>query len=273
MNGEGGITEGKEYYSTGREPFGIGRIDVLTVTRRAGFLARRSSGREKASFLFTAAGRMRYRFSGTGEELSAPAGTLVYIPRGAVHTSVYETDACVRIVQFVIPEGETPAYLTRPMIAALPDAQELMDSFFPPAADEGDRGLYCRYRLYGLLFRLSCGAQASPDGRQCLLPALTAMQTRWAEKRTVGEYARMCGMSETSFRRKFREAMGCSPVEYRNAIRLSEARARLMSGEYTVTEAAEAAGIENLSYFGRIYRARYGHMPSGSAERSSASDV
>jgi len=68
-------------------------------------------------------------------------------------------------------------------------------------------------------------------------------------------------MSEVNFRRLFREYTGMSPIDYRNDLRLKNARAMLASGEYNVTEAAEASGFSNLPFFIRLYKKKFGHTP------------
>ena len=68
-------------------------------------------------------------------------------------------------------------------------------------------------------------------------------------------------MSEVNFRRMFKEYTGRSPIEYRNDIRLSRARAMLLSREFNVAETAEICGFSNLSFFIRLYKKRFGHTP------------
>ena len=68
-------------------------------------------------------------------------------------------------------------------------------------------------------------------------------------------------MSEVSFRRNFKEFTGKAPLEYRNDIRLNNAKIMLQSGQYTVSETAEACGFSNLSFFTRLYKNKYGHTP------------
>jgi transcriptional regulator GlxA family with amidase domain len=68
-------------------------------------------------------------------------------------------------------------------------------------------------------------------------------------------------MSETAFRRSFREYTGLSPVEYRNKLRMEEADRLIRSGEYSVREAAEAVGCFNGSFFAKTYKSYFGHTP------------
>ena len=63
----------------------------------------------------------------------------------------------------------------------------------------------------------------------------------------------MCNMSESNFRRLFKEYTGHSLIEYRNLIRISEAKKMIESKEYTVAEAAYLTGFNNMSFFYDVY--------------------
>ena len=68
-------------------------------------------------------------------------------------------------------------------------------------------------------------------------------------------------MSEVGFRRLFHQYTGLSPIEYRNDLRLENARIKLQSGEFNVSEVAEASGFSNLSFFIRLYKKKFGYTP------------
>ena len=63
----------------------------------------------------------------------------------------------------------------------------------------------------------------------------------------------MCGISESNFRKSFKEYKGVSPIEYRNIIRCREVKKMLDSGEFTVSEAAYLTGFNNMSFFYKVY--------------------
>ena len=56
-------------------------------------------------------------------------------------------------------------------------------------------------------------------------------------------------MSESNFRKLFKEYTGKSPIEYRNLIRLSEAHKMITEHKYSVQEAAYLTGFNNMSFF------------------------
>lgn len=71
----------------------------------------------------------------------------------------------------------------------------------------------------------------------------------------------LCGMSKVNFRQLFHKYTGKSPIQHRNDIRLENARIMLQSGQYNVSEAAEAYGFSSLSFFIRLYKKKYGYTP------------
>lgn len=100
-----------------------------------------------------------------------------------------------------------------------------------------------------------------PKKYKKLQPALFEI-TEYPEKNhPILHYANLCNISEVGFRRSFKEFTGKSPIEYRNDIRLNNAKKQLESGQYTVAETAEACGFSNLSFFTRLYKRKFGHTP------------
>lgn len=64
----------------------------------------------------------------------------------------------------------------------------------------------------------------------------------------------VCCISESVFRRLFFACKGMSPVDYRNRLRVKKASELLQSGSFTVAEAAEQVGINDLKYFGKLFK-------------------
>ena len=55
--------------------------------------------------------------------------------------------------------------------------------------------------------------------------------------------------------------MGVPFVEYLNSYRLFQASVMLLSGADSVTAVAQSCGFDNLSYFNRLFRKKYGCTP------------
>lgn len=141
-------------------------------------------------------------------------------------------------------------------------AQEFMEAFFRPLTNRmSSHPFFYLSCLYELLWKIDERYIEVPKKYRKLQPALSEILEFWYENRKISYYAKLCNISEAHFRKLFREYIGMSPVDYRNDIRLSNARNKLQSGEFSVSEAAYESGFSNLSFFTRLYKKKYGHTP------------
>lgn len=69
------------------------------------------------------------------------------------------------------------------------------------------------------------------------------------------------GLAERTFKRRFRNATGLSPLEYVHTLRLEEAKQMLEAGDEPVEAIAEAVGYEDAAFFSRLFRRRVGLSP------------
>ncbi len=122
------------------------------------------------------------------------------------------------------------------------------------------------YEILYLYFADAVRHGSSDDDYRKILPAKTFLDTHYTEDQPINELAAMCRLSETHFRRLFMRVFGCSPGQYRLQKRLLRAKDLLLSGEYSVAEAAKAAGFDDPNYFGRVFRAHMGMTPSEAAK-------
>lgn len=246
------------------KPFAIGNVNYVGVQRPEGYHVSFFEGRNQHSFLYTAHGSMRYSFFDPNQEtIDAAAGDLVFLPEKARHGSTYMgNENSVDIVQFDLIAGQLPDYLGAPCLIRAQQVPALFASIRSGLqSGMGDRPMYLLYRTYELFWHLSQNHQGLPAKFRKLQPALNELRTYYSDSRKIQYYADLCGMSEPGFRRLFREYMQLSPIEYRNQIRLQEAKNLLGSGEFTVEEVAFQVGFSNISFFCRSYKRQFGHSP------------
>jgi len=79
---------------------------------------------------------------------------------------------------------------------------------------------------------------------------------------TVSKLAGACFVSEVYFRRLYREAFGCTPMQTILELRFSYACTLLRAGYYTCRQAAEMAGFADVKYFRTAFRRRFGITPT-----------
>ena len=80
------------------------------------------------------------------------------------------------------------------------------------------------------------------------------------------------GMSKYYFCRLFKSYTGMSPLQYINMLRCDRARHLITEGQMNITEAANAVGIDNASYFTKVYKKHIGVLPSVDAARKDKRD-
>ena len=92
-----------------------------------------------------------------------------------------------------------------------------------------------------------------PQKYQKLLPALWELKQQYFKNEKISYYAELCSMSESNFRKLFKEYTGNNPITYRNLIRISAVQTLLNTGEATISEAAYLVGFNNMSFFYQVY--------------------
>ena len=254
----------KYQYALQEPNFRIGDIDIQNVSRPKSYKHTFRNGRGKHGFIYTVRGQMRDIFqSSETNELYVNAGELIFIPKNTVYTGIYlEDNTEIKIVQFDIANGEMPSYLSRPVKIKMPNSGDLIEEFFTPSKNRNSsHPFYYLSCLYGLLWQIDESNSKIPHKYKNLKAALLEISENWQMSESVSHYAELCNMSEVNFRRLFKEYTGMSPIEYRNNIRLINAKNKLQSGEYNVSETAELCGFSNLSFFIRLYKKKYGCTP------------
>ena len=76
------------------------------------------------------------------------------------------------------------------------------------------------------------------------------------------DICRKIGMSQSNFRRKFKEQTGISPHQYSKQLALEKARAMLSFGTASINEIAEACGFADRYIFSKAFKKETGISPA-----------
>ena len=246
-----------------RPTFTVESIDILNVAREKNY-KKHHSRRSKHAFIYTVSGMMCNTFlDNNNKKIYVKAGELIFIPKNCDYIGTYFEDGTeIKIVQFNIVGEILPPYLQAPQIIDFPEAAKQIDSFFKPLrANEASHPFYYLSCIYELLWLIDVNYSKIPAKYKKLQIALSEISEHYYRNEKIAYYASLCDMSEVNFRRLFHEYTGQTPIEYRNDIRLNNAKIKLESGMYNVSEAAEASGFSNLSFFTRLYKKKFGYTP------------
>jgi transcriptional regulator GlxA family with amidase domain len=103
--------------------------------------------------------------------------------------------------------------------------------------------------------------QADPNERVSDLPAWILSHLN--EKLTVEALAARACLCPRHFSRVFKQVFNCTPADFVEELRLSEARRRLLGFRATVESIAESVGFNSSDAFRRAFERRVGTTPSG----------
>ena len=90
---------------------------------------------------------------------------------------------------------------------------------------------------------------------------LKYIEEHYAEHITIDDMAALTYYSKSHFMKFFKAHMGVGFIEYLNDYRLTMSERLLRSSDAPVIEIAELCGFDNLSYFNRIFKRKYGQPP------------
>lgn len=94
-----------------------------------------------------------------------------------------------------------------------------------------------------------------------IVPALDYIKQNYMVSFSMDYLAELCGLSPTHFRRIFNLAMGKSPLEYLNTVRINKACYLLRSTEDSILNISEDVGFHSISSFNRYFSRMVGMSP------------
>ena len=227
----------------------------------------RDSGRGDNMFFYMLRGCRRYTFPDTPESLEIREGDLMLMPAYSCYESTVLSEGGSEgiCLQFTLQtgSGEKVRLGSRPMLLRRESeapVRMLMEKIRESSLQLGSR-LQTKQLLMQLLITL-CDLPAWNDHAD-IQPAIRYMETHLDRSIVLQEAASLCHMSQSSFTRRFRAAMGDSPVSYHRRMRLRKGRELLESGLYSVEAVALSLGFFDTSHFCHAYAAAYGETPTG----------
>lgn len=107
------------------------------------------------------------------------------------------------------------------------------------------------------------------DPRECYTPLSVADRIKPAYNYILSNYCgmlpanlgRLCGITETHFRRLFKRVYGTSPVKFVNKLRVERAEQLLSGTDIPISEISGMAGYNDVYYFSRRFKEITGVSP------------
>jgi AraC-like DNA-binding protein len=97
-----------------------------------------------------------------------------------------------------------------------------------------------------------------PELRSAFLQIASNSQRPWR----AGELARLCGLSERHFFRRFKEATGLSPINWLKMQRIALAQSKLLQSGHSIKQIADQVGYNDVFFFSRDFKRHTGACPT-----------
>lgn len=99
------------------------------------------------------------------------------------------------------------------------------------------------------------------DASLPIYPAIRKIERYPQDAISIAELADMCFLSESTFRRKFKQYTSTTPTRYRNKIRIKKAIQLIKSGIYTIEQTAEVMGFTDQAHLSNMIKKHTGKTP------------
>lgn len=195
-----------------------------------------------------------------GTYLHAKPGDVLLLPKGARY-----------ICNFSIPEGKQTHPLLINFRLTDPEGNEVplgdrvqrlcWDSGNLQAQFSAATGLYLSaapavlkakvYEIFGSIFPIV-------DADECCLGYISRHYT---DKLSIPVLAQKCAMSESAYRKRFRQLTGRSPVQYITGLKVEKACQMLRSGDISPGQVSDFLNFYSLPYFYKIFKEHTGLTP------------
>ena len=228
--------------------FKIENIGYVSVQRNENYFFEYKKGKETHSIIYVAEGLLTYTLTGSHKVFHIKKGDVLFIPKHLPYQTLYlQNNTVIKIIVFDVNGSALPSYLQK---AFCTQSQSIAAIFSTISNDP----LLLAGKTYELLYHpIRKADKGIPAKYKRILPTIEDIKLHYEENHKMEYYATLCNMSESNFRKLFKEYTGKSPVEYRNDIRMNAVHTMILSGEFTIQEAAYMAGFNNMSFFYQLY--------------------
>ncbi len=223
------------------------------------------------AFLYVLAGSYRYTFS--GKEFTAAKDSLIYLPANSKPYKYYIENrndfAKSMQIEFQLSDVNTrePLFFSSepilisdaPIYYIKSDMEALIKCYSTHPAHDVHSAYSFLYRIFS---RFSEETKEESRAHLSVIPAIRAIGSDISTKRSSAELAALCSLSESQFRRNFKEAKSKTPSEYRKELLLNTAKELLMLGNFQIGEIAELLGFYDIYAFSHFFTAEVGVSPS-----------
>ena len=200
---------------------------------------------------------------------------LVLLPPG-YHCEYQRAPGCPRWVHRWVRFTPRPDWLTWSQSLRQPDqlqvlsldaqqlrsVQQAFADLLPLASRPGDTSARMQYNRIEYLLLLgaeSRGEQQTLDPR--VQQAMAYIEQNFTRAWALETLAQLCHLSSARFAALFKQQLAVSPMQWRDQLRIREARRLLLCGNEAIAKVSEAVGYDDQLHFSRRFKQMVGLSP------------
>lgn len=237
-------------------------LGVFKLTRGAG--RHQSCDRRHHSLAMRTRGSGHFLSDGKTHQVKT--GDLLYMPHTVSYTQSTDGESLIAI-HFLNYSRSVDTQLTKITLDDYAECEQLMRNMYAVWNEKKPGYKHeCTSMLYHLLYlvrqQLHDQVVHAVSPNEQLASAIGYIHENYKKEQiSVTQLAKMSSVSESYFRRLFREICGVSPNRYIINLRLEYASQLLQSQLYTVAEVGEKSGFSDIKYFSRLFKKQYHVTP------------
>ncbi len=257
------------YQNTNTDLFGISIVSSGHIFAEQGRTISRPNGRSDYLLFYVAKGS-EHLFLNTEVELTEGSFVIFRPFEKQIHIQKSPKISEFYFVHFNAPEGfdlfgleSSVAYFSKPSTKVIDLFEEIINEL------QSKQPVYeklCATKLFNIFFLLKrkCERATNPLGQYTdkISFIIQKMNIEYEKKYSLEDYAKMCCMSKYHFLRVFKDVTGCSPIDYRNSIKLEHAKELLCETDNTIDEISMSVGYTSNAYFCNAFKSKFGISPS-----------
>lgn len=210
-----------------------------------------------------------YKFNG-GKEFTVSRGSVLYIPEGSVYETKFfdcsNTLPATILIEFclILPDGNHFCAAEYPCVLKQESNAHINELFYEAAENYSlaviplSKIKSVTYRLLSDLSRAERQQNIASKGFRTIAQGISHLENDLKSEKTIKEISEMCHVSESTFRRLFKDYTGKSPIEYRVERRIEYAKKLLNTQAMTTLEVALETGFDDPAYFCRVFKKHTG---------------
>ena len=202
-----------------------------------------------------------------GETIIAKEGDVVLLPAQSRYAATFTIDNSAShasiLVNFDLLDDRGNTLCLGESLQLLPGKGEWGETFTRLAYLYRSR-IYPHMELQSSLCQFFIGLQnhTCREAVSPITPALEYINRHLSQELYVSDLARSVGMSETVFRRRFKQHTGKSPTAYILCAKVQKARELLYMQDMTLDEVSTLLGFCDTPYFCKVFKKQIGITPS-----------